>query len=44
MKISILDASTLGADLDLSVVSEVGDVTVYPTTSTDEINEAMFSF
>ncbi|MBQ4528168.1 MAG: hydroxyacid dehydrogenase [Clostridia bacterium] len=38
MKISILDASTLGADLDLSVVSKVGDVTVYPTTSTEEIN------
>ena len=39
MKIAILDASTLGADLDLSPVSGLGEVSIYPTTSPDEINE-----
>lgn len=37
MKITVLDASTLGDDLDLSVLSEAGDVTVFGSTSSDEI-------
>lgn len=37
MKISILDSSTLGDDLDLSVFNELGDVSIFKTTSADEI-------
>ena len=29
MKIIVLDAATLGDDLDLSTLSSVGDVTIY---------------
>lgn len=39
MKIAILDASTLGSDLDLSIVKELGEVYIYPTTASEEINE-----
>ena len=38
MKISILDASTLGADLDLSVFNTLGDVTIYGTTLPNELS------
>lgn len=37
MKLVILDAATLGDDLDLSIFSEFGEVTVYPSTSSAEI-------
>lgn len=37
MNISILDASTLGDDLDLSIFSELGDVRIYSQTSPDEL-------
>lgn len=39
MKISVLDASTLGDDLDLSVLSSAGEVTVYDSTMPEEIKE-----
>ena len=39
MKIVLLDAQTLGDDLDLSVLEPFGDVTVYQTTSYDETYE-----
>ncbi len=39
MKISILDAGTLGDDLDLSGFSEFGEVVVYNTTSSHEVSE-----
>ncbi|MCQ2427980.1 MAG: hydroxyacid dehydrogenase [Clostridia bacterium] len=35
--ISVLDAATLGSDLDLSPLDGVGNVTVYQNTSPDEI-------
>ena len=37
MNIVVLDAATLGDDLDLTPLSAVGNVTVYPTTAPDEI-------
>lgn len=37
MKITVLDASTLGDDLDLSPLSEVGEYKCYALTSKDEI-------
>ncbi len=37
MKIKVLDASTLGADMDLSVFEKLGELTVYQTTSPDEV-------
>lgn len=37
MKITILDAATLGADLDLSPLSRFGECTVYGVTSAEEI-------
>ena len=37
MKISILDASTLGDDLDLSVFNAVGEVSIYQTTAPAEL-------
>ncbi len=37
MKISILDASTLGADLDLSVFSKYGEVVIFNTTSAENV-------
>lgn len=39
MKISILDASTLGNDLDLSVFEAYGEVAIYGTTSADDIEK-----
>jgi len=36
-KIAILDASTLGSDIDLSIFDELGEVSIYPTTSPQEI-------
>ncbi len=37
MKISVLDAATLGSDMDLSLFSAFGEVAVYPTTSFEEM-------
>ena len=37
MKIAVLDASTLGDDLDLSVLTAAGDVSVFDSTSSAEI-------
>ncbi len=39
MKIVLLDAQTLGDDLDLCVLEPFGDMTVYQTTSYDETYE-----
>ena len=36
MKIVFLDASTLGADIDLSIYEKYGELTVFGTTSEDE--------
>ena len=37
MKITVLDAATLGDDLSLSPLDAVGEVTVYKSTSPDEV-------
>ena len=37
MNVAVLDAATLGQDLDLSLFKKYGDLTVYPSTSTQEI-------
>ena len=37
MKIAVLDASTLGDDLDLSVLTAAGEVSVFDSTSSSEI-------
>lgn len=37
MKIKILDASTLGSDMDLSVFSSLGELQIYDKTSPDEV-------
>ncbi len=37
MKIKVLDASTLGEDMDLSVFAKLGELTVYNKTSPDEV-------
>ena len=37
MKITVLDSATLGEDLDLSPLSEVGQAEVYKNTSPDEV-------
>ena len=39
MKIVVLDADTLGADLDLSPLSSCGDVTVYKTTPPELVSK-----
>lgn len=39
MKIKILDASTLGADMDLSVFSSLGELQIYGKTSPDKVTE-----
>lgn len=39
MKICILDAKTLGSDIDLAPLKACGELTVYPLTSLDEIEE-----
>lgn len=38
-KITVLDADTLGKDLSLEPLKEVGDVTVYDFTTPDEVKE-----
>lgn len=37
MKIVVLDASTLGEDIDLSILDSLGDVTIYQKTKPEEI-------
>ena len=37
MKISVLDVDTLGDDLDLSALNQLGDVKVYPLTLQNEV-------
>ena len=37
MKIKILDAATLGADVDLSVFDSLGEVEIYPLTTRTEL-------
>ncbi len=37
MKIALLDRKTLSGDLDLSPLSELGDLVVYETTASDEV-------
>ena len=39
MRIVVLDSKTLGKDLDLSLLKELGDVTVYDNTAADEVEE-----
>ena len=39
MKITVLDAATLGEDLQLTPLEEFGDVTVYPITLPEEVAE-----
>ncbi len=39
IKIVFLDASTVGADLDLSVLEKYGELTVYGSTSADEFEQ-----
>lgn len=41
MKIAVLDAGTLGADLDLSPLRAVGEVTTYPTTAAEQVSERL---
>lgn len=41
MKIVVLDADTLGADLDLSPLSACGDVTVYRTTPAELVSKRL---
>ncbi len=39
MKICVLDAKTLGEDIDLSVFSETGETKIYQNTSPEEVEE-----
>lgn len=39
MIIKVLDSSTLGEDIDLSLIKAMGDVTIYSKTSPDEVIE-----
>lgn len=39
MKICVLDAATLGADLDITPFEECGEVIVYPLTAPQEVEE-----
>ena len=41
MKISVLDGATLGADVDLTPLYEVGDVTVFDTTPEELVSERL---
>ncbi|MBR2338049.1 MAG: hydroxyacid dehydrogenase [Clostridia bacterium] len=41
MKIVVLDAATLGTDLDLSPLSELGEVTVYADTVAEQAQERL---
>lgn len=42
MKITVLDAGTLGADLSLEPLKEIGECTVYNTTSPEEVADRIF--
>ena len=37
MKIVLLDTDTLGKDIDLTPIRQLGDCTEHPTTSADEV-------
>ncbi|MBQ9132676.1 MAG: hydroxyacid dehydrogenase, partial [Clostridia bacterium] len=37
MRITVLDAATLGDDLSMSLLEEFGEVTVYQSTSAEEV-------
>lgn len=39
MKLAVLDAATLGSDMDLSLFSEFGELVCYPKTSAEEMEE-----
>lgn len=39
LKISILDAATLGNDMDLSIFNEAGDTEIFPLTAAEEVSE-----
>lgn len=39
IKIAVLDAATLGEDINLSCFSDIGEVKIYPLTARDEIKE-----
>ena len=39
MKIKILDASTLGSDMDLSVFEELGELTIYHKTAPEDVTK-----
>ena len=41
MNIVVLDAATLGRDLDLNLFAKYGELTVYQSTSPDEISERL---
>jgi len=41
MKIVYLDAATIGEDLDLSFLSELGDVVIYPNISQEDVPSAI---
>ena len=41
MKITVLDAATLGADLDLSPLAALGELTVYDNTDPDAVAERL---
>ncbi len=42
MKIAVLDSKTLGADLDLSPLDELGEVFVYENTTPEEVASRIF--
>lgn len=39
MKITLLDAKTLGNDISFDCISEIGEVVVFPTTSADDVEK-----
>ena len=39
LKIAVLDAATLGDDVDLSIFDTLGEVVVYPTTNAEQFEE-----
>ena len=41
MKIHVLDAATLGEDLDLSPLSAVGEVTIWPSTPPEQVMQRL---
>ena len=44
MKIAILDAKTLGDDINLSKITDLGEATVYDTTPNDAVRERVLGF